>query len=73
MVFRIAMELGGAVAVLKQLKTFGMSYLHPVFIKIGIIGMYHVGSVHERTEFADFKAVKQKEAGYGHLSDLDNA
>lgn len=73
MAFRIAMELGGAVAVPKQLGTLGTSYLYSVLIKIGIIGMSHGGAEHERTEFTDCKAVKQKEAGCGHLSDLDNA
>ena len=66
-----AMELGGVVDGPKKLGTFGASYLYPVFVRIGVIGMSHGGADHERTEFTDFKAVKQKEAGNGSLSDLD--
>ena len=66
-----AMELGGVVDGPKKLGIFGASYLYPVFVRIGAIRMSHGGADHERIEFTDFKAVKQKEAGNGSLSDLD--
>lgn len=50
MAFWKAVELGGAVAGPKKLGTFGASYLYPVFVRIGVIGMSHVGADHERTE-----------------------
>lgn len=68
MAFWKAVELEGVVDGPKKLGTFGASYLHPVFLRIGVIGMSHGGADHERT---DFKAVKQKEAGNGSLSDSD--
>ena len=37
MAFRKAMELGGVVAGPKKLGTFGVSYLYPVFVRIGVI------------------------------------
>lgn len=50
MAFRKAVELGGVVAGPKKLGTFGASYLYPVFVRIGVIGMSHAGADHERTE-----------------------
>ena len=35
--FRKAMVLGGVVAGPKKLRTFGASYLYPVFMRIGVI------------------------------------
>ena len=49
MAFRKAVELGGVVAGPKKLGTFGASYLYPVFVRIGVIGMSHAGADHERT------------------------
>ena len=37
MAFRKAQELGGVVAGPKKLGTFGVSYLYPVFVRIGVI------------------------------------
>ena len=37
MAFRKAMELGGAVSGPKKLGTFGASYLHPIFVRMGVI------------------------------------
>ena len=37
MAFHKAMELGGAVAGLKKLGTFGASYLYPIFVRLGVI------------------------------------
>ena len=37
MAFRNAMELGGAVAGPKKLGTFGVSYLYPIFVRLGVI------------------------------------
>ncbi len=71
MAFRKAMELGGVVDGPKKSGTFVASYLYPVFVRIGVVRMSHGGADHERTEFTDFKAAKQKEAGNGSLSDLD--
>lgn len=49
MAFRKAVELGGVIAGPKKLGTFGASYLYPVFVRIGVIGMSHAGADHERT------------------------
>lgn len=37
MAFQKAMELGGDVAGPKKLGTFGASYLHPIFVRMGVI------------------------------------
>lgn len=37
MAFRKALELGGAVSGPKKLGTFGASYLHPIFVRMGVI------------------------------------
>ncbi len=41
MAFWKAMEFGGNVAGPKKLGTFDASYLYPVFVRIGVIGMSH--------------------------------
>ena len=62
MAFRKAVELGGVVAGPKKLGTFGASYLYPVFVRIGVIGMSHAGVHHERTESTLFSAFKRSTA-----------
>ena len=37
MAFRKAMELRGTVVGPKKLRTFGSSYLYPVFVRLGVI------------------------------------
>ena len=62
MAFRKAVELGGVVAGPKKLGAFGASYLYPVFVRIGVIGMSHAGVHHERTESTLFSAFKRSTA-----------